>query len=149
MLALAGAGGLAAYKGASENVRNLLQLGIWCGGSAMVAGVLFGSYFGLGLLPPLWFDYHGDRRRGAHRGGLVKDVYGILLITIWFGIAVIGLGLVLNWINLVRRRDWFELLFDKGGLIGGWIYGAGVYTAFYFAASGLQAAAAGQLPVPD
>jgi len=66
--------------------------------------------------------------------GPVKVVYGILLITIWFGIGVIGLGLLLNWLNRVRRADWFGLIFDKAGLVGGWIYAAGVYTAFYFAA---------------
>jgi V/A-type H+-transporting ATPase subunit I len=132
VLALVGLGGLATYKGSSQNVRNLLKLGIWCGGSAMVAGVLFGSYFGVELLPPLWFNYHGIVI-GERGTGVVKDVYGILLLTIWFGIAVIGLGLLLNWVNRIRRRDWFGLLFHKAGLIGGWIYGAGVYSAFYFA----------------
>ncbi len=132
VLGLAGVLGLAAYRGTSENVRNLMRLIIWCGGAAVISGVLFGSYFGFPLLPPLWFDYHGII--AGHRGtGTVKDVYGILLIAIWFGIGVIGLGLVLNWGNRIRRRDWFHLVFDKGGLLGGWIYGTGVYTAFYFA----------------
>ncbi len=137
VLALVGVLGLFAYKGGSGNVRNLMKLGIWCGGSAMVAGALFGSYFGLGLLPPLWFYYHGAVV-GEHTVGVVKDVYGILVITIWFGIGVIGLGLVLNWVNRVRRRDWFGLLFHKAGLIGAWIYAAGVYAAFYFAARGYK-----------
>jgi V/A-type H+-transporting ATPase subunit I len=131
VLALAGVLGLMAYKGSSENVRNLMRLIIWCGGAAVVTGFLFGSYFGFRLLPPLWFDYHGII--AGHRGtGYVKDVYGILLIALWFGIVVIGLGLALNWINRIRKRDWFHLVFDKGGLLGGWIYGAGVYAAFYF-----------------
>ena len=133
VLSLMGILGLATYKGASQNIRNLLKLAIWCGGAAMVVGVLFGSYFGLSLLPPLWFNYHGAVA-GEHTVGVVKDVYGILLITIWFGIGVIGLGLALNWVNRLRRGDWFGLLFDKAGLIGGWIYAAGVYIAFYFAA---------------
>ena len=131
-LALVGILGMARYKGSSSNIRNIMKLAVWCGGSAMVAGVLFGSYFGLGLLPPLWFSYHGAVV-GEHTVGVVKNVYDILLITIWFGIGVIGLGLLLNWVNRARRRDWFGLLFDKAGLIGGWIYAAGVYTAFYFA----------------
>jgi V/A-type H+-transporting ATPase subunit I len=54
------------------------------------------------------------------------------VITIYFGIAVIALGLVLNWINCLAKRRWFRLVFDKGGLIGGWIYAAGVYAAMYF-----------------
>jgi len=132
VLALAGIGGLASYRGSSQNVRNLLKLAIWCGGSAVVAGVLFGAYFGMGLLPPLWFNYHGIIA-GERGTGFVKDVYGILLLTIWFGIAVIALGLLLNWVNCIRRRDWFGLLFNKAGLLGGWIYGVGIYSAFYFA----------------
>jgi V/A-type H+-transporting ATPase subunit I len=109
-----------------------MKLVIWCGGAAVLAGVMFGSYFGMGLLPPLWFNYHAII--AGHRGsGFVKDIYSILLIAIWFGISVIALGLVLNWINCSRKRDWFRLVFDKGGLIGGWIYGVGIYSAFYFA----------------
>ena len=132
VLALIGVFGLLTYKGKSENVRNLMKLVIWCGGAAILAGVMFGSYFGLGLFPPLWFNYHAIV--AGHRGtGFVKDVYSILLISLWFGIAVIALGLALNWLNCVRKRDWFRLVFDKGGLIGGWIYGVGVYSAFYFA----------------
>src|SRR3972149_7395003 len=36
VLSLLGILGLATYKGASGNIRNLLKLAIWCGGSAMV-----------------------------------------------------------------------------------------------------------------
>jgi len=132
VLALGGLFALRTYKGKSDNMRNLFKLVIWCGGAAVAAGVLFGSYFGLPWLPPLWFNYHGIVA-GERGSGFVKDVYGILLITIWFGIGVIGLGLLLNWINRLRKGDWFHLLFDKAGLLGGWLYGAGVYTAFYFA----------------
>jgi len=119
------------YKGARSGVRNLLHLIAYCGGAAVVAGVLFGSYFGMQWFAPLWFDYHGVVS-GHGGGGLVTDVYGILVITIYFGIAVIALGLVLNWINCVVKGRWLHLIFEKGGLIGGWIYAAGVYTARYF-----------------
>jgi len=114
-----------------SGVPNLLRLIAYCGGAAVVAGILFGSYFGMRWFPPLWFDYHGVVA-GHGGGGLVSDVYGILVITIYFGIAVIALGLALNWINCVAKRRWFRLVFDKGGLIGGWIYTAGVYVAMFF-----------------
>ncbi len=114
-----------------SGINKLCQLMIWCGCSAMLAGVLFGSYFGYGWFKPLWFDYHGII--AGHEGsGVVKNIYGILLITIYFGITVIGLGLVLNWVNCISKGNWFKLFMDKGGIIGGWMYGAGVYTAFYF-----------------
>ncbi|MEE9307516.1 MAG: V-type ATPase 116kDa subunit family protein [Spirochaetia bacterium] len=119
------------YKGARSGVRNLLHLIAYCGAAAVVAGILFGSYFGMKWFAPLWFDYHGVVA-GHGGGGLVTDIYGVLAITVYFGIAVIALGLVLNWINCVAKSRWFRLFFDKGGLIGGWIYGAGVYAAVYF-----------------
>jgi V/A-type H+-transporting ATPase subunit I len=123
--------GAAGPGAAGSSVRNLLQLIAYCGAAAVVTGVLFGSYFGMQWFAPLWFDYHGIV--AGHRGrGLVTDIYGILVITIYFGIAVIGLGLVLNWINCVAKGRWFRLVFDKGGLIGSWIYGAGIYAAMYF-----------------
>jgi V/A-type H+-transporting ATPase subunit I len=131
VLLLLGTLGSLLYRGARSGVRNLLRLIAYCGGAAVIAGVLFGSYFGMQWFPPLWFDYHGVVA-GHGGGGFVTDIYGILVITIYFGIAVIALGLALNWINCVAKGRWFRLLFDKGGLIGGWIYAAGVYVAVFF-----------------
>ncbi len=124
--------GVRLARGAREGVRNLLKLITWCGASAIVSGVVFGSYFGQPWLEPLWFDYHGIVLGHGGGTGFIKDIYSILLITIYFGIAVIGLGLLLNWVNLVVKREWLKLILDQGGLIGGWMYAAGVYAAFYF-----------------
>ncbi len=121
----------------------IVQLLCWAGGSAIVSGVLFGSYFGRPWLPPLWFDYHGAVT-GEARGGLVRDIYGILTITIYFGITVIAVGLILNWVTLLRRRQWLKLLLDKAGLVGGWMYGTGVWAAGSFAATGFRS-----LPSPS
>ena len=125
-------GGILAKK-ASGGIKKLLRLFVYCGAASVVTGVLFGSYFGYQLLPPLWFDYHGVVL-GHSAGGMVQDIYDILKITIVFGITVIGIGLVLNWINLIHKKHWFSLCLDKAGFLGGWFYGCGVYTAFYFAA---------------
>jgi V/A-type H+-transporting ATPase subunit I len=100
---------------------------LWCSLSSILFGVLFGSYFGFGLFEPLWFDYHGIVSGHAKQGSAFNDLSDILSITIYFGIFVIVLGLFFNWINLVRKREWMELIFDKGGFLGGWIYGGGVY----------------------
>ncbi len=110
----------------------LFPLIAYCGGAAIISGALFGSYFGMPLLPPLWFDYHGIVAGHGGGSGSVKTMTDILMITIYFGIAVIATGLVLNWINRVRRRDWIGLIWGNGGLLVGWIYAAGTYTAFYF-----------------
>ncbi|MDZ7792307.1 MAG: V-type ATPase 116kDa subunit family protein [Spirochaetia bacterium] len=105
----------------------------YCGAAAIVSGALFGSYFGTSLLPPLWFDYHGIVAGHEGGAGSVKTMSDILLLTIFFGIAVIATGLLINWVNRIRRRDWFGLVWGNGGLLVGWIYAAGTYTAFYFA----------------
>lgn len=123
----------------SGKPETLAWLILYCGGAAIAAGLLFGSIFGRPLLPPLWFNYHGvvlgERGSGATvLTGPVRTVYNILGITIRFGMIIIGTGFLINWINLFRRRQWLTLIFDKAGLAGGWIYGAGSWTAFYFVA---------------
>ncbi len=127
------AGGIfAALSLRGRSIARLFQLVVWCGFSSIIFGVLFGSYFGMEWIQPLWFNYH-KAVAGHAEGGFVTDIYGILTITIYFGIAVIGIGLLINWFNLIRKKRWLPLLLEKNGLLGGWIYGAGVYAAFYFA----------------
>ncbi|MGD8787289.1 MAG: hypothetical protein PVJ60_07680, partial [Phycisphaerales bacterium] len=41
------------------------------------------------------------------------------------------IGLLFNWINLIRTKKIMELFFDKGGIMGGWIYAGGIYVAYY------------------
>ncbi len=135
-------GALSAYltrnNQAKRSAYHLSWLIMWCGLSAVVFGVLFGSYFGRALLEPLWFDFHGIVAGHAETGSVIRDVYDILSITIYFGITVIVLGLLFNWFNLIRTRRWAELVFDKGGLLGGWIYGGGVYIASYMVDHGYK-----------
>lgn len=130
VLALVGLFGMGAArkKGAKEGLYRLI---LYCGGAAIVSGLLFGSIFGQKLLPPLWFDYHGAVM-GGEGGGPVSSIYGILGITVKFGMAVLALGMVLNWLNLIRKRRWFALVFDKAGFLGAWIYAAGAWVAFFF-----------------
>ncbi len=139
ILVLASVLGLALYKEAADGVRNLLRLG------ALL------RRRGHGDRDPLRLDVRlsvaatpsGSTTTRSSRGtrthsGFVRDVYGVLAITLYFGIAVIALGLLLNWVNLVVTRRWVDLFLSKGGVIGSWLYGAGVYAAFGFAASGYR-----------
>jgi len=122
---------------AGGTIYDLGRLIFWCGGAAIVTGILFGSYFGYSWFPALWFNYHGIV--SGHEGhGLVSDVYDILGITIRLGIFVIGAGIFLNIVNRIRSKSWFHLFFDKGGLFGGWFYAGGVYTSYYFVQSGYK-----------
>ncbi len=127
------------FKNVTEGIKNLMQLFIYCGSASIVTGILFGSYFGNALFPPLWFDYHGIvSGHHAEAGSSIQNVYDILKITIYFGISVIFLGLILNWINLIKKKYFFTLLLDKSGILGGWFYGFGVYTSFYFVGTGYK-----------
>ena len=117
--------------------RYLCNLLLYLGPASMIGGLLFGSCFGLSIFPPLWFDYEAVVA-GEPVGGLVQSVYDILGITIKFGICVIYLGLVLNWINLVRKKRFFELVFDKNGLVGGVVYTIGIWFAYGFVGSGYK-----------
>ncbi len=117
-----------------KGLHRLSWLIIWCGFSSVVFGALFGSFFGTGLFKPLWFDFHGIISGHSSHSSVVNNVFDILSITIYFGISVIALGLLFNWINLIRTGKWVELVFDKGGILGGWIYGGGVYIASYMIA---------------
>ncbi len=131
VLVLAGLLGNKLVK-STDTIRKLFQLITYCGFSAIVFGVLFGSYFGFTLLEPVWFDYHGIVAGHSSGNEFVTDIYGILKITIYFGIFIIAAGLFFNWINMIRKKRWLHLFFEKTGLLGGWLYGSGVYTAFYF-----------------
>ncbi|MDY4612027.1 MAG: V-type ATPase 116kDa subunit family protein [Sphaerochaetaceae bacterium] len=117
----------------TANVCNLL---VYLGCASIVGGVLFGSYFGHPWFPAVWFNYHAVVEGGT--SGSVQSIYDILGITIKFGIAIIGLGLILNWINLFRKKQWFTLCLDKNGLVGGWLFGVGVWAGFAFVASGYR-----------
>lgn len=133
VLAILGILGAFSYKANPEkkSLFNLSWLIIWCGLSSITFGALFGSYFGVALFKPLWFDFHGIVSGHATGNSTVNDIFDILSITIYFGIFVIILGLLFNWINIIRTGRWAELIFDKGGILGGWIYGGGIYIAYY------------------
>lgn len=117
---------------------NLCHLLVYLGASSMLFGALFGSYFGYSWLPGIWFNFDAVVEGEAPAGSLVKDIYGILGITIRFGFIVIVTGLVLNWINLIRRRQWVDLVMDKYGILGGWIYIVGFWGCSYFVKSGYK-----------
>jgi V/A-type H+-transporting ATPase subunit I len=133
VLAILGILGVSSWKKneAKQGLCNLAWLVVWCGCSSMLFGVLFGTYFGMGLLPPLWFDFHGIIAGHSTHNSMVNDIIDILSITLYFGISVIVLGLLFNWINLIREKNWVELVFDKGGIFGGWIYAGGIYVVSY------------------
>jgi V/A-type H+-transporting ATPase subunit I len=138
VLAFLGFLGTLFFKGKKASLLNLSKLIVWCGCSSMATGVLFGSYFGMSWFPPVWFDFHGIITGHVIKSAPINDIFGILAVAVYFGIAVIGCGLLFNWINLFSKRRWVEMIVDKGGLLGGWIFGGGIYVAFYMVAHGYK-----------
>ncbi|MBN2351197.1 MAG: ATPase V [Spirochaetales bacterium] len=124
-----------------KNMKELVKLLVYCGGAAVLGGFAFGSFFGLpGIVPTLWFNFDELVASGSlPPGSPVQSLIQMLVITLYFGIGVIALGLVLNWINLIRSRQWVKLVFERTGIIGGWMYFGGVYTVYRFAQSGFKA----------
>ena len=139
--AVVAAGGIAGtlfFNKRKNALRNLSALLLWCGGSSMLFGALFGSLFGFSVMRPIWFDFHGIVSGHVHPSSGISSIYDILGITVKFGIGVIGCGLCFNWINLIIKRRWSELLIDKGGITGGWIYAGGIYCAWYMMSHGYK-----------
>ncbi len=120
-----------------KEVKTLMPLMMYCGASAFVFGLLFGSWFGFSWTPSLWFNYH-DVVNGHVSGGPVQSIMAILGITLWFGLAVMEIGLMINCVNMAARRDWLHLFLDKGGILGIWIIGAGFFIIRSFLASDMQ-----------
>lgn len=139
VISLLGFAGTIAFKN-RPGMRNISWLLIWCGGASVLFGTLFGSFFGFSVVKPLWFDFHGVVTGHARTTAKISSIFDILGITIKFGIAVISCGLLFNWINLLIKRRWVELIFDKGGLLGGWMYFGGIYCARYLMGSSFQKA---------
>jgi V/A-type H+-transporting ATPase subunit I len=95
------------------------------------------------VVPAVWFNFHHLVKPGpeglAHSTGPVTSIVQVLLITLYFGIAIISLGLVLNWINLIRTKKWALLIFDRMGLVGGWMYFGSIYVVYRFALTDFKA----------
>lgn len=109
----------------------LFNLLIWCGFSAIVFGVLFGSYFGYPLFKAIWFNYHGAVT-GEHSYGPIGSIMQVLALCAWLGVGVITLGIVLHLYNAVCQKDFISFFCDKSGVAGLLVYGALVYIAYYF-----------------
>jgi V/A-type H+/Na+-transporting ATPase subunit I len=101
--------GSKARKKIFQQVQMLL---FYCGGSSVVFGFLYGSFFGYEF-DSLWLKP-------------IENIMEVFKISIFLGIAMISLGIIVNIINSLRDRNYIKLFFDKSGLIGGLIYWAAI-----------------------
>ncbi len=98
------------------------RLAFYCGISSIVFGILFGSVFGLEeLIGGLW-------RKPMH------NVIYFFKVAIYFGVAMISAGIVLNIINAIRQRDFKAVFFDHAGVINAAMYWCGIAVVSAFLA---------------
>lgn len=96
------------------------RLALYCGISSIIFGILFGSIFGIeDLIPNLWMKP-------------MSNVIYFFKVAIYFGIAVITLGIVFNLVNAVRIHHFKVSIFDHAGLIVAIIYWGGIVTVSIF-----------------
>jgi len=80
------------------------------GASAACFGLLFGSVFGLeGVIPPLWILP-------------MERVETMLITAIVLGVSILSLGLILNIVQAVQRKNFKEAFFGQWGLCSGAFY---------------------------
>jgi V/A-type H+-transporting ATPase subunit I len=98
------------------------KLAFYCGISSIVFGFLFGSVFGLEeLIEGLW-------RKPMH------NVIYFFKVAIYFGVAMISGGIILNIINAIRLRNFKTLFFDHAGVISAAMYWCGIAVVSAFLA---------------
>lgn len=92
--------------------------------SSMIFGVLYGSFFGFEtVIKPLW-------RRP------MDNINFFLLTSIYFGIAIITLAMILNIINKLKNNQKLQLLFDENGFPGISLYWILLGSVFYMIRNG-------------
>jgi len=107
-------------KKGSESLRNAGILTFYAGASSVIFGALYGSFLGIeGLLPALWMRP-------------INNITTFFKFAIFWGVAVITLGIIINIYNSFVKRDFRSGIFDKAGLLGGLIYWGGIALAVRF-----------------
>jgi V/A-type H+-transporting ATPase subunit I len=95
------------------------KLAMYCGTSSIVFGFLFGSIFGFEhLIPHVWMKP-------------MNNIMYFFKVAIYYGIAVITLGIAFNLINTIRARKFTAVVFDHAGLLAAIMYWAGIIAISY------------------
>ncbi len=81
----------------SQSIRNFCWIFAACGVGAIIAGMLFGEFFGVRLFPPLWFSPF-------------DNILGFLIFSLFVGIIQIESGLFLELANFWIKRDYSDVV---------------------------------------
>ena len=104
-----------------------------CGASSILFGFLYGSIFSYEEFLKAWW-----LRPMQDKATLLKVVLG-------FGIGMISLGLVINIINRISERRYFEGLLSQYGVVGFIFYWGAIGLALRYFEEGAQAVTGGQV----
>ncbi|WGS64313.1 V-type ATP synthase subunit I [Marinitoga aeolica] len=91
---------------------------------SMIFGILYGSFFGFeDIIKPLW-------KRP------MDNINFFLMLSIYFGITILTLAMILNIINKIKNRKNKELIFDPNGFAGISLYWILLGSIFYMIKNG-------------
>ena len=91
----------------------------YVGASSMTFGFLFGSIFGfehLSWLPALWLKP-------------MENISTLFKVTLRFGMGMIFLSILMNMINAIRLKKFWNVIFDHAGLLSALLYWCGIILA--------------------
>ncbi len=108
-------------KGRGDSTALVGRLAFYCGISSIIFGFLFGSVFGIEdkVIHHLWMSP-------------MSNVIYFFKVAIYFGIAVISLGIAFNIVNAIRVGRFKASVFDHAGLIVAIIYWGGIVSVSIF-----------------
>ncbi len=128
VLLLAGLG--IVFSSKRDKTRDVGTLVSLAGAASIIFGLIYGSFFGLESFQKyaLWPGHKSLDH-------LVQtEPMAIITLAIATGIAVISIGVILNIVNRVRKRDWRGGLFGGFGIIGALFYWGVIGLILKFAA---------------
>jgi len=106
-------------KGKTEFQKHAGLLLCYVGGSSMLFGFLFGSLFGfedLSWLPPLWLRP-------------MESIPQLFKFCIYFGIGMIFTSILINIINAILLKKYWDIFFNNAGFFAALFYWSGIVIA--------------------
>lgn len=101
-------------KSRKDTFKSAGYLLLYAGGSSIIFGFLFGSFFGIeDLFPTIWMKP-------------MNDINQLFKVVIYVGAGMITASIIINLINGIRSGRILDYIFDKAGLLSGILYWCGI-----------------------
>ena len=101
-------------KSHKDTFKSAGYLLLYAGGSSIIFGFLFGSFFGIeDLFPTIWMKP-------------MNDINQLFKVVIYVGAGMITVSIIINLINGIRSGRILDYIFDKAGLLSGILYWCGI-----------------------